>query len=85
MTAESRYFLRAESIFPACSGRERIDISHGGSGISGEEMAGCVSQFPVHLQEAPQGRTRPVPVTGRPISSASTCPPKEVFSAMRAI
>lgn len=36
-----------------------------------------------HLPEAPQGRIRPLSVTGRPISEASTVPPRfgvmEVF------
>lgn len=35
-----------------------------------------------HLPAAPQGRTRPVSVTGSPISSATTCPPNLLFTSV---
>ena len=44
-------------------------------------FGGCIR---LHLPDAPQGRMRPLPVTGSPISSERTSPPR-LFSSVAII
>lgn len=39
-------------------------------------------RYLLHLPDAPHGRTRPFPETGRPTSSETTCPPNFGMSSV---